>query len=413
MGKRITALLLCALVLAAVLSLTLRDAAPEPPASSAGSAAPSAVPAANPLPAASPAPPAATPAPTAAPSPTPDPKALLVEELLSGMTLEEKVGQMFFVRCPEENAAEKASSCHLGGYILFLRDFKDGWGWLTRESLIEKLGSYQAAGKIPLLIGVDEEGGKVIRASRNPYLFEEPFWSPQELYRAGGLDLIVENAGEKSRDLLALGINVNLAPVADVSENPGDFIYPRTFGQGGEATAEYVAAVTAEMKKAGIGSVLKHFPGYGNNVDTHTGIAIDERPKEQFLACDFLPFQRGAEAGAGGVLVSHNIVTCMDESLPASLSPEVHRVLREELGFEGVIMTDDLAMDAVAAYAGDGSAAVLAVLAGNDMVITTDFEAQLPLVIEAVKNGQIPEAMVDGAVRRVLSWKADLGLLKH
>ena len=102
----------------------------------------------------------------------------------------------------------------------------------------------------------------------------------------------------------------------------------------------------------------------------------------------------------------------MDEALPASLSSEVHRVLREELGFEGVILTDDLAMDAVEAYAKDGSVAVLAVRAGNDMIVTTDFEKQIPLVIEAVQAGLIEETMVDAAVHRVLGWKYDLGLIE-
>ena len=149
--------------------------------------------------------------------------------------------------------------------------------------------------------------------------------------------------------------------MADVSTDPADFIYDRSFGQDAQATAEYVQEVVESVNLVSvqdpaftgpyykIGCVLKHFPGYGNNVDTHTGIAIDERPYEQFVAGDFLPFQAGIKAGAGSVLVSHNVVTCMDESLPASLSPEVHRVLREELDFDGVILTDDLAMDAVEA----------------------------------------------------------------
>ena len=124
-----------------------------------------------------------------------------------------------------------------------------------------------------------------------------------------------------------------------------------------------------------------------------------------------MPFQAGIEAGAGAVLVSHNIVCCMDEELPASLSPEVHRILREELGFEGVVMTDDLAMDAVEAYAGDGSVALLAVIAGNDMIVTTDFERQIPLVVDAVKAGLVEEDVINDAVRRVLGWKFDLGLI--
>ena len=126
---------------------------------------------------------------------------------------------------------------------------------------------------------------------------------------------------------------------------------------------------------------------------------------------DFLPFQAGIDAGAGCVLVSHNVVESMDDTLPASLSPEVHRILRQELGFTGVTLTDDLAMDAVEAYAEDGSVAVLAVLAGNDMIVTTDFEDQIPLVIAAVESGAIDEAVIDQAVSRVLGWKYDLGLL--
>ena len=352
----------------------------------------------------------------------PTAKAGTVEALLSSMTLEEKVGQLFFVRCPASQAAEKVSEYHLGGYILFGRDFQDDAGnWLTREQVAQRLTSYQTAADIPLLIGVDEEGGWVVRASRNPNLFDAARQSPQEVYSRGGLDAIIEDTLFYSRGLLELGININLAPVADVSTDPNDFIYHRSFGQDGTATASYVEAVVTAANQVryapgdgtslAIGSVLKHFPGYGNNADTHTGVAIDQRPYGQFTAEDFLPFRSGIRAGAGGVLVSHNVVLSMDRSLPASLSPEVHRILREELGFEGVIMTDDLAMDAVVAYAADGSVAVLAVLAGNDLIVTTDFVEQIPLVIDAVRTGVISEDAIDGAVRRVLGWKYDLGLL--
>ena len=361
---------------------------------------------------------------TAAPEPTqePDPKARTVETLLSAMTLEEKVGQLFFVRCPANQAAEKVSACHLGGYILFGRDFQDAAGnWLTREQFTGQLAAYQAAANIPLLIGVDEEGGTVARASRNPNLFEAKRQSPQEVCSRGGLDAVVEDTLFYSGGLLELGINVNLAPVADVSTEPTDFIYDRSFGQDGTATASYIEAAVSAANQAryapgdgtirAIGSVLKHFPGYGDNADTHTGVAVDLRPYERFEAEDFLPFRAGIRAGAGGVMVSHNIVASMDPLLPASLSPEVHRILREELGFEGVIMTDDLAMGAAEASAAGGSVAVLAVLAGNDLIVTTDFEDQIPLVIDAVKDGTLSEDALDQAVRRVLGWKYDLGLL--
>lgn len=331
----------------------------------------------------------------------------IIEELLSTMTVEEKVGQMFFVRCPDTGAVEAVSQYKLGGYILFGRDFKDK----TAEQVRNDISSYQSASGVPLLIGTDEEGGTVVRASSNSNLFSHRGLSPQALFAEGGMDSIIQDARQKSVTLLGLGVNVNLAPVADVSTDPNDFIYDRSFGQDAQATAEYVSNVVKTMDTEGIGSVLKHFPGYGNNVDTHTGVAIDERPYETFQTSDYLPFTAGIQAGADAVLVSHNVMSCVDNQLPASLSPAVHNELRSTLGFQGVIMTDDLAMDAVAAYAGDQSPAVMAVKAGNDMIITTDFQTQIPEVVQAVKSGEIDEAQIDQSVTRVLQWKYDLGLL--
>ena len=344
------------------------------------------------------------------PATEPEPPADPVEELLTSMTLEEKVGQLFFVRCPAENAAEDVSAYHLGGYILFGRDTKDK----TADALIQTIQSYQDAAAVPLLIGVDEEGGTVVRVSSNPHLRASKFQSPQKLFAGGGMEAVTADAREKDILLDALGFNVNLAPVADVSTDPGDFIYNRAFGRDAAATADYVSAVTAQMAADGMGSVLKHFPGYGNNADTHTGIAVDDRPYEDFVNGDFLPFLAGMEAGGSttAVLVSHNIVECMDAELPASLSPNVHRILREELDFDGVVMTDDLAMDAVAAYAEDGAVAVMALEAGNDLVLTTDYRTQIPKVKEAVENGELDESVIDTACRRVLQWKQALGLLE-
>ena len=328
-----------------------------------------------------------------------------LQTLLDSMTLEEKVGQLFFVRCPETNAVEDISTYHLGGYLLFGRDFKDGDSWLTKEQFLEKIQSYQDAAKISLFIGSDEEGGTVTRASRNPNLFSEPFKSPQAIYSAGGMEALAQDALDKSQSLLDLGINVNFAPVCDVSTDPNDFIYDRTLGQDAETTADYITRTVLTMGDAGEMAVLKHFPGYGNNADTHTGIAVDDRPMETFENSDLLPFKAGIEADAPFVLVSHNIVSCMDPDLPASLSPAVHKVLREECGFDGIAITDDLAMDAVKAYAKDGAVAVMALQAGNDMVITTDYRTQIPAVIEAVKNGTLEESVIDSACFRVLKCK--------
>ena len=333
----------------------------------------------------------------------------IIQELLSSMSVEEKVGQMFFVRCPDTGAAEAVSQYKLGGYILFGRDFKGK----TAEQVRSDIDSYQSAAGVPLLIGTDEEGGTVVRASSNPNLFPHVCQSPQALYAQGGMDSIIQDARQKSLTLLDLGVNVNLAPVADVSTDPNDFIYDRSFGQDAQATADYVSNVVQAMNAEGIGSVLKHFPGYGNNADTHTGVAIDQRPYETFETSDYLPFTAGIQAGADAVLVSHNVMSCVDSQLPASLSPAVHQELRNTLGFQGVIMTDDLAMEAVATYATNESAAVMAVQAGNDMIVTTDFQTQIPQVVEAVNNGTIDEAQIDQSVTRILQWKYDLGLLGH
>ena len=337
----------------------------------------------------------------------PDPIAARAQELLDGMTLEEKVGQMFIARCPETDAAQLAADYHLGGYILFGRDFKDK----TAEQVTTDIQSYQDAAEIPLLIAVDEEGGTVNRVSSNPNLRSSPFRSPQSLYSEGGLELVRSDAQEKCRLLESLGININFAPVCDVSQDPADFIYDRTLGRDAQETSQYVAAVVETMAEEGMGSVLKHFPGYGNNADTHTGVAYDDRPYDTFLTSDFLPFQAGIAAGADMVLVSHNIVSAMDEASPASLSPEVHRVLREDLGFTGVIVTDDLVMDGVRDFAGDDEAAVLAVQAGNDLLCCTDFQTQVPAVLAAVESGEITEEQIDAAVLRVLTMKLRLGIL--
>lgn len=329
-------------------------------------------------------------------------------QIVDGMTLEEKVGQMFIARCPETDAAALAEEYHLGGYILFARDFENS----SPKELQKTIQSYQARANLPMFIGVDEEGGTVVRASRYPQFRKNRFASPQELYKQGGLEAIEEDAEEKSEFLLDLGINLNFAPVCDVSQDADDFIYQRSFGRDAAATAEYVRVVVETMHEEEIGSVLKHFPGYGDNVDTHTGVAHDQRSYETFRRSDFLPFEAGIEAGAGMVLVSHNIVECMDADYPASLSKNVHDILREELGFDGVVITDDLAMDAIGEFAGDNEAAVLAVQAGNDMLCCTDFQTQIPAVIQAVRDGTVAEERIDASVLRILKLKERLDILE-
>ncbi len=331
-----------------------------------------------------------------------------VSDYMDEMTIGEKVAQMFWVRCPEVDAANVQQQYQFGGYILFGRDFESK----DTEEVTGNIGSYQSASNTPMLIGVDEEGGTVCRVSYYSQFRSTKFGSPSQVYAEGGWNLIKRDAKEKATLLKSLGINVNLAPVCDLSTNPSDYIYLRAFGISAKATATFVKKVVKKSQNNGVGTVLKHFPGYGNNVNTHTGIAVDQRSYENFQTQDFLPFEAGIEAGAGCVLVSHNVVNCMDADNPASLSSNVHEILRDELGFNGVIMTDDLSMDAIKDYTDGQEAAVKAVLAGNDLLCCTDYKQQYQAVLAAVKDGTISEDMVDSAVQHVLQWKYDLGLLQ-
>lgn len=323
------------------------------------------------------------------------------QELLENMTLEEKVAQVFLFRCPSENALAAVQTYQPGGFMLFAKDF-DG---KTAEQIRTELESYQQASKIPMFLAVDEEGGTVVRVSCNANLAPKPFQSPQQVFQAGGMQAIVDDTIQKTQLLQSLGLNVNLAPVADVSTNPSDFMYARTFGQGAAETADYVKNSVATYNQQRMACALKHFPGYGNNVDTHTGIAVDHRPYETFMESDFLPFAAGIEEGAPMVLVSHNIVNCMDSEHPASLSPEVHRVLREDLGFTGLILTDDLSMEAIPAYTGGENPCAAAINAGNDLLLSSDLQADYNALLAAVQDGTVTEERLDESVLRILAMK--------
>ncbi len=339
-------------------------------------------------------------------TPTSVPTQLSAADLLKQLTLEEKIGQLFIVRCPAGSAKEIAAEYQFGGYVLFARDFQNK----TKEQVIADIAGYQSVSKIGMLIAVDEEGGTVNRVSKYKQFRDTPFLSPRDLYNKGGWELIISDTEEKCRLLKSLGINVNLAPVCDVSLNKNDYMYNRSFGISAEMTAEYIKNVVNVMVKNKMGSALKHFPGYGSNVDTHTGIAIDNRSIESFWKNDFIPFQAGIESGTGIVLVSHNIITALDAEHPASLSAEVHKLLREEMNFNGLIMTDALDMGAIKQYTNGEEAAVMAVIAGNDLICCTDYKTQYNAVLNAVKGGRISEERIDQSVLRILEYKLTNGL---
>ena len=330
-----------------------------------------------------------------------------VRQMISDMSLEQRVGQLFLARCNAETAIQDIQQYHLGGLVLFGEDFENQ----SMESMRQTIAAYQAAAEKPLLIAVDEEGGDVTRVSRFSAFRERRFSSLLKRYDAGGLEAVLTEEEEKCRLLSDLGINVNLGPVCDITTDPAAFMYTRSLGQDAQTTADVTAAIVNLMRDFRVGSVLKHFPGYGNNADTHTGIAVDSRPLSDFESQDFLPFSAGIQAGCGGILVGHILVEALDPELPASLSPAVHRYLREELGFSGVIMTDDLVMQAITDQFGAGEAAVMAVLSGNDLLCSTEYAVQYEAVLQAVLDGRIDIDVLNSAVRNVLEWKISLGLL--
>lgn len=327
-----------------------------------------------------------------------------VSDLLGTMTLEEKVGQMFMVRCPDDNQDEFVSEYQPGGYILFGQDFEDK----TETEVKNNIQSYQNKSSVPMLIGTDEEGGTV---SRVRSIYNGRFQSPQRIYNNGGFEAIQQDTITKSQYLKLLGINLNFAPVSDVSTNNDDFIYNRAFGKEANETSEYVSIVIKEMLNQQMGSVLKHFPGYGNNEDSHTDVVHDSRDISVFESSDFLPFKAGIMEGANCILVAHNIMEAVDGDNPSSLSNKVHDILRNEFNYDGVIMTDDLLMEGVRKLDTDENIAIRAVQAGNDMLISSSASSQIQAVVSAVENGTISLNQIDTSVARVLMWKYSLGLI--
>ena len=327
----------------------------------------------------------------------------VVEERLVSMTLEEKVGQLFWARVPSSHQLEDLQSYHFGGYLLFGRDFQGQ----TLEDMKALTDRYQVASKIPLLIGSDEEGGTVTRISS---ILDTPFQAPMTLYHQGGMEAIRSDTRQKAELLKSVGINAGLFPVADLASNPSAFIYDRTIGQDAQTTASYVEEVVEELGKTKVGSTLKHFPGYGDNGDSHTAIIQDNRSLYELRQADFLPFQAGIDAGADSVLVSHNILTKID-TVPSSISPKINEILRKELNFKGVIMTDDLDMAGLADFVNQDEAAFQVILAGNDLILGSSYQTQIPYLLKKVSSGELTEDRIDKSVRRILSWKYDLGLL--
>lgn len=328
----------------------------------------------------------------------------LANNKLKTMPLNEKIGQLFLVRYPDTNAIEDLKKYNLAGYIFFEKDFKNK----TENEVKNMITNLQDAAKIPILTAVDEEGGKVVRVSSNTNLVKEEFKSSKELYNEGGFNLIKDDTIYKSSILKNLGLNLNLAPVVDVSTDSSDYIYERTLGENTSLTSTYAKTVIDASMGTGVSYTLKHFPGYGHNTNTHDEDSIDNRTYEEIRTNDLPPFKAGIDVGAEAILVGYNVVTSIDNKNPASLSASVHNLLRNNLDFTGIVMTDNLDMGALSNI---DNTVVKAVLAGNDLIITTDYKSDIAALKTAVSNGTVSEELIDKLAFRVLAWKYYKGLL--
>ena len=319
---------------------------------------------------------------------------------LKSMSLDEKIGQIFLVRYPDINQVEDMKKYSFGGYLFFARDFKDK----KYDEVKSMISNLQDNSKIPLLTAVDEEGGYVVRVSSNPNLRSERFPSSRSLFLNGGMDSIYNDTVEKSKLLSGLGINLNLAPVVDISQSEDDYMYSRSLGEDATTTGEFARTVIKASKEDNyeVSYTLKHFPGYGNNVNTHTGKAYDNRSYEDIVNNDLVPFKEGINEGAEAILISHNIVNSIDKANPSSLSKKVHDLLIDDLDFNGVIITDDLEMDAV----GESKEVIYkAVTSGNDLIIVTDYDDAIKNVKDLIEEEKIDEKLIDKLVFKIISWK--------
>ena len=335
---------------------------------------------------------------------------LRAEQILSGMTMDEKIAQMMVVSMPQKKAVKVQSEYQFGGYILFARDFKRS----TRKGLVKEINACQEASDIDMLIGVDEEGGTVVRASYYRKFRKKKFRSPRQVYKSGKYKAIEKDTKSKDRFLKSLGINCNFGPVADVAYKKSNFMYARSFGTKASKVSKFIRISVGQMDRDNMISVLKHFPGYGKNGDTHGKIIRDKRPFITFLTRDLRPFNAGITAGADMIMLSHTVVNAFDKHNPASLSKDVNRYIRNSMDFDGVIITDGLGMKGVTKFAGgdQGKAAVLAVQAGNDMICATgNYKKCYEALRKAVKNGKIDAEQIDASVKRILMMKIRRGII--
>lgn len=343
-------------------------------------------------------------------------------EMLSGMSLEEKVCQLLFVT-PEaltgagtvtqsdDTTRAALADYPVGGVILFSENLQ------TAEQTAGLLSGLQQDSRAltgrGLFLGIDEEGGTVARAADN--LGTTAFSDMADYGREGDVRKAYEIGSTLAADLTALGFNVDFAPVADVLTNEENTVVKtRSFGGDPELVSAMVAREVEGLLAGGMLCAPKHFPGHGGAAgDTHDGFVSTDRTMDELAACDLLPFHAAIEAGAPMIMVGHMTVNAIDGDNPASLSSAVVTgLLRQQLGYQGIVITDSMDMDAVAALYQPGEAVVKALGAGCDMVLcVSDIGAAVAAVTAAVSDGTLTEENIDGHVTRVLEAKLQYGLI--
>lgn len=341
------------------------------------------------------------------------------KDVLGKMSLREKVGQLFIVRpeaLAENSNAETAPATDrvddavisrieeypVGGIALFSRNIT------SAEQLPMFISDLQSSSKYPLFIAVDEEGGRVARIANSDFFNVASYKSMEDIGKSGDASKAEEVGRQIGSYLKELGFNLDFAPVADTNTNPQNIVIgDRSYGSDPALVARMVSAQLDGMHDSGIMGTLKHFPGHGDTKDdTHSGYVSVNKSWDELKACELVPFISALDK-ADTIMVSHITVTSIDK-LPSSLSYEIiTRKLRNELGYNGVIITDSMAMGAVADSYTSDIAAVMAVKAGADIILMPEsLEKSFNAVLNAVNSGEISISRIEESAERVLTLKA-------
>lgn len=345
-----------------------------------------------------------------------------VEAKLTTMTLREKVGQLFWVRPetldfslnPEKKTLTQTMRQNLeqypvGGIAVFKKNIQD------ENQLSSLIADFQSASKIPMIVAVDEEGGAVARLANHEAFSLPKYTSTREIGKTGDPEQARQMGRTIGGYLRFYGFNLDFAPVADVDSNPANpVIGRRAYSTDAQQTAQMVAAAVGGFHEAGMLCTVKHFPGHGDTgQDSHYGTATSYKTWEEMKAMEMLPFEAGIAAGADVVMTAHiTTPNATTDGLPASLSyTMITERLRGELGFQGVIVTDALEMNAIKNHFTPAESAVAALRAGVDVLLMpSDLRAAFDGVVQAVEDGTLSEERLNESVRRILALKQKAGL---